>query len=236
MINIGVSIYCMKKRIIYFFYRGVRKYTSVFLGTEYGGFNVVVPKKQKKMVVYSFGVGEDLSFSKDMIERFNAEVYAFDPTPKAIKFVSENELCSNPKFHFYPYGLSDKNGREKFYLPVDDGYVSGSIIDHNELKAESIYVEMRSLKTIIRQLGHKKVDILKMDIEGSEFKVIENLDQEESSIIGEICMEIHERFFENPIVHLKKLLKCLKKKNFTIAHVGKELDVVTFVNKDMQWF
>ena len=229
--DLKVSIYCMKKRIIYFWYKGFRKYQSICCGTEYGCFNVVIQENIKNPIVYSFGIGEDVSFSEAVIERFDAEVYAFDPTPKSIKFVSESNLSNNPHFHFFPYGISDKDEKENFYLPSNEEYVSGSVIAHDGVRGGEIQVEMKSLKTIMQQLGHEKIDILKMDIEGSEFKVIEKLNKEESSAIGQICMEIHDRYFEKPIQHLVGLLKCLKKKNFSVACVGKGLDVVTFINE-----
>ena len=67
--------------------RGIR---TVRLGNKYGGFNVVDSmflELNRKIVVYSFGIGEDLSFSEGVLSTFPAEVWAFDPTPKSIKYV-----------------------------------------------------------------------------------------------------------------------------------------------------
>jgi len=33
-------------------------------------------------VVYSLGIGEDISFDLALIEKYGARVHAFDPTPK----------------------------------------------------------------------------------------------------------------------------------------------------------
>lgn len=226
--NLKLVMYCMKKRIIYFWYKRFRKYPFICCGNAYGGFDVVIRENIKNPIVYSFGIGEDLSFSQAVIDQLGAEVYAFDPTPKSIKFVNESKLCNNPHFHFFPYGISDKDQKEHFYLPTNNEYVSGSVIVHEGVEKE-IQVEMKSLKTIMKQLNHDKIDILKMDIEGSEFKVIENLDEEEGRVIGQICIEIHERYFEHPIHRLIGLLNCLKRKKFSVACI-KDLDVVTFVN------
>lgn len=119
-------------------------------------------------------------------------------------------------------------------MPVNDQYVSGSVVKHNDVKSEGVIVEMKSLKSIIRLLKHNRIDILKMDVEGSEFKIISQLDGDECKIINQICMEIHERFFSRPIVQLWKLLRDMKKRNFVLVNIGKELDVVTFIRRYKQ--
>lgn len=166
-------------------------------GTEYGGFYIPCNFKMENRIVYSFGIGEDLSFSEAII-RGGGEVYAFDPTPKSIKFVESHKLISNPKFHFFPYGLSDFDGREVFYLPIRDDWVSASVVLHGNVNNKNIVeVEMRTLRTIMNELGHGHVDVLKMDIEGSEFKVIDNLMNPKLKLVdfSMLLMELHERFF-----------------------------------------
>lgn len=166
-------------------------------GTEYGGFYLPKNFVNENCVVYSFGIGGDLSFSEAVIEE-GGVVYAFDPTPKSIGFVENHKLFSNPNFHFFPYGLSDKDGKEKFYLPIRSDWVSASVISHQYVDDNNmIEVEMRTLRSIMKELNHKHIDILKMDIEGSEFKVIEDLMNSTLGVIEFKCclMETHERFF-----------------------------------------
>ena len=166
-------------------------------GTEYGGFYLPKSFDIENSVVYSFGIGEDLSFSEAVIEK-GGEVYAFDPTPKSVKFVENHRLYSNLKFHFYPYGLSDKDGKEEFYLPKRDDWVSASTILHHYVNDRNVIaVEMKTLRSIMKELGHDSVDILKMDIEGSEFKVIDDwMNPGLRRPDVKVClMETHERFF-----------------------------------------
>lgn len=166
-------------------------------GTEYGGFYLPRNFGIDHSIIYSFGIGEDLSFSEAVIEA-GGVVYAFDPTPKAIKFVGDHKLFSNANFHFFPYGLSDKDGKEDFYLPKRDDWVSASVIQHHNVDNKKVIkVEMKTLRSIMRELGHNHIDVLKMDIEGSEYKVAVNLlDPVLKPIDFQVClMETHERFF-----------------------------------------
>ncbi len=66
--------------------KNVKRRPTVRMGNSYGGFEVAAGKLDKEgVIVYSFGIGEDLSFSDDIIKRFDARVYAYDPTPKSIR-------------------------------------------------------------------------------------------------------------------------------------------------------
>lgn len=184
-------------------------------GTEYGGFYIPKTFGKKNLLVYSFGIGEDLSFSEQVVIS-GGTVYAFDPTPKAIKYVENHSLFSNPRFHFYPYGLSDKDGEEYFYLPLRTDFVSASAIQHRSVdKEHPIKVKMKTLRTIMGELGHKEIDILKMDIEGSEFKVVNDMMNPNLEAIHFklFCVETHERFFETR-TYVDHLFETMQKKGF----------------------
>ena len=203
-------------------------------GTEYGGFYLPESVVIKNAVVYSFGIGEELSFSEAIIKA-GGKVFAFDPTPKAIKFVENHRLFSHPNFRFFPYGLSERDETEKFFLPKRKDWVSGSVILHRHVDDGNVVeVEMKTLRTIMRELGHDGIDILKMDIEGSEFKVMENImDPSLETVNCEvILMETHERFFApDDREYADKLYKTMGRGGFYDLHgTAKE---PTFVKIDI---
>ena len=101
---------------------------------KYGAFGVAKDYLRKQMTVMSFGVGFDISFDEALIDNYNAIVWAFDPTPKVAKWISENQNVSGD-FHFFPYGLSTTNGSTRFYLPDNEDYVSGSIVGHEGVQS-----------------------------------------------------------------------------------------------------
>lgn len=153
-----------------------KEYKMIRFGNSYGGFEVAIDLLPESPVIYSFGIGEDLSFSEEILNNLKkANVYAFDMTPKSIEYVNSNRLSKEKRFHFYPIGLANKDGKVKFHLPLNEAYVSGAIELHKGLKQECIEVEVKRLKTIMNELEHDHIDILKLDIEGSEFDVIPDI-------------------------------------------------------------
>jgi hypothetical protein len=66
-------------------------------GSNYGGFFVHPLGLNEESLVYSFGVGEDISFDKEIILRHRCCVFAFDPTPRCINWIKSQ--IPRKRFH-----------------------------------------------------------------------------------------------------------------------------------------
>ncbi|MCL2074741.1 MAG: FkbM family methyltransferase [Marinilabiliaceae bacterium] len=198
----------------------------VWLGTDNAGFYVVPHLLNEKSIVYSFGVGENISFDKDIIKHFSCSVFAFDPTPKSIKFVERN-VSDIENFIFFPFGLYNKDCHIDFYLPQNPNFVSGSTYKEDTLK-EKISVPVKQISTIIKDLGHTQIDLIKMDIEGTEYDVIDDilgLDYH----VPQIAIELHHRFKNIGIAKSKDLLRKMKNAGYKIAAISDTHEEYTFV-------
>jgi len=201
-------------------------------GNNYGGFNICPELLTGNSIVYSFGIGEDISFDINVIENHNCKVYGFDPTPKSIEWVKGYYIPTN--FIFFEYGISNKNEIVEFYLPINkESDISGSLILHKDLSINDIViVPMKTISTIIYELGHTHIDVLKMDIEGAEYNVIENI-LETNISITQILIEFHGYFTENGKNKTKQAVKKLKKNGFEIFAVSETLNEISFINKNI---
>lgn len=140
-------------------------------GTDYGGYFVRTEQLCADSIVYSFGLGEDVSFDLALIERFGCTVHAFDPTPRSIEWVKRQKLPE--RFVLHEVGLADFDGTASFAPPENPDHVSHQIASQRDAKC--INLSVRRLTTLVRELGHQRIDILKMDIEGAEYAVIEEI-------------------------------------------------------------
>lgn len=140
-------------------------------GSPYGGWVIDPSTVNDESIIYSFGIGDDISFDLSLIKEFNCQIFAFDPTPKSIAWIESQNLP--PQFHFFTYGIAGYDGRALFHPPPVDNHVSYSVINNSQNPSQSVEAAVFRLETIMEMLGHSRVDILKMDIEGAEYDVID---------------------------------------------------------------
>jgi hypothetical protein len=120
-------------------------------------------------IVYSFGVGGDSSFEAEVIQRTNCLIFAFD--------ASVTKLGAQ-------VSKDEAKGRVKFF----DKFVGSS-------DSETHW----TLGSIMRHFGHSWVDIVKMDIEGAEFPVLDQvMDEFKGGLpFGQLQLEIHAGAFKD---------------------------------------
>ena len=170
-------------------------------------------------VVYSFGVGDNIAWDLAMIRRFGVEVHAFDPTPASVRWVRGQSLPSG--FHFHEFGLASKDGSLRFAAPrrlKDVNYAPLREADSRPAAA-SVTAPVRRLDSIRRQLGHGRIDVLKMDIEGGEYEVIDDV-LTSRAVVRQLLVEFHHHF---PGVGLAKTLhavRSLEAAGFHIFHIS----------------
>ena len=135
-------------------------------GTSYGGWTIDPTGINKNSVVYSFGVGEDISFDLSLIQSFGCAIYAFDPTPKSIAWIGKQDLP--PQFHFFDFGIAAYDGQGIFNPPTNSEHVSYTVLARPETENDGIQAPVYQLQTIMNRLNHRRLDLLKMDVEGAE--------------------------------------------------------------------
>ena len=199
-------------------------------GNEYGGFNVNPKLIENNGTVYSFGIGEDISFDETIMRNHNCFVFGFDPTPKSIEWCSRQNL--NKNFHFYPFGIACNSGVATFNLPSNPNHISGSVINHNNVNSHNqVEVEMKSFEDIQKLLNHRKIDVLKMDVEGSEYEIIDSVLQFDIEII-QIVVEFHERFFANGKAKSKEFIKRMNENGYKIFAISDSYEEVSFIKEN----
>ena len=169
------------------------------LGTNYGGWYVPTHMNlNENSVVYSGGVGEDMSFDLLLQCKYNCNVLLIDPTSKAIKHFDEVKKYYNSKqlftggiqkdyysciqslspnldkLKYINIGLWNKKEQLRFYKQSNENYVSQSLVE-NMFGNNYDVVQVDSIKNIMDQQYHSHIDLLKLDIEGAEIKTVNQM-------------------------------------------------------------
>jgi FkbM family methyltransferase len=201
-----------------------KKVRLQWLGSEYGGWFVCPDLVKDDSIVYSFGIGDDISFDVGIINKFDCNVRGYDPTPVSLEFLKNAQ--KGKKFIINEVGLSYYDGLETFFLP-QPGNVSCSVVKKDE-STESVDLKVMKLSTIMRENNHSSIDLLKMDIEGGEIKVLDNIIEEQINI-KQILVEYHPKVLTKSLVN--QSVNRLKKYGYKVVSIrhGKEY---TFVHVD----
>jgi len=168
----------------------------------------------KDSIVYSCGVGFDISWDLEIIKRFGCRVYAFDPTDTSKTWLENQDTPE--QFSFTQTGVATFNGMQTFFLPLREGKADYSTVKKS---GRSIRFPVKKLQTFMQERAHSHIDILKLDIEGSEFSV---LPQIASLPIKQILVEMHPNMYESGWKGLRKLLGNIKMRYamFSLARNG----------------
>lgn len=181
---------------------------SVRLGTDYGGYAILTDSVTRDSVVYSLGLGEDISFDLALIELSSCQVYGFDPTPRSVAWVRAQE--PPPGLHVREVGVAGYDGVASFAPPKDPAHIS-----HRMASGGEHQFEVRRLRTLMKELGHERIDLLKMDIEGAEYDVLDDL-LRENLRPRQILVEFHHGMHGIPVSRTERALRSLRDAGYRI--------------------
>jgi len=138
-----------------------------------------------KSIVYSGGIGSDISFEHELGRQFGCDIVLYDPSPSGLKTMAlpENKM---DRFHYFPVALAAHRGTLKM-APPDPG--DDCWFPRKDASA-TLEVPCVDLRSFMEQNGHTRIDLLKMDIEGSEYEVIDDMLRRRIPV-RQVCIEFH---------------------------------------------
>lgn len=180
------------------------------------------------LIILSFGVGEDISFDLTNIERFAASVFAFDPTAKSLAWIREQDLPIS--FRWHAVGLAASDGMAGFEPPRHDGFVS---FRKARSTSGAIVLPVQRVITILKNLNLRIPDIVKMDIEGFEYEVLDDMMQ--CKIYPKMLLvEFHHGMFGAARRRTRVAVEMLREHGyaiFAISATGKEYGFLRYRQK-----
>jgi FkbM family methyltransferase len=139
------------------------------LGSAYGGWWVPESLITSDSICYLVGVGTDISFDLALVERFGCRAWGIDPTPLTAAWVADQNL--DQRWKFVPIGVAGETAELRFYAPQNPEHVSHSV--KNLQNTDRFFTgEVVTIAELMNRLGHDRIDLLKLDIEGAEHDTI----------------------------------------------------------------
>lgn len=144
-----------------------------------------------------------------------ARILCFEPNPEAFALLKNNiENNSITGIEMYPYALGGEGGVVDLFtgstMEADNSATTFSAKNSEGSPSKSVRVEMRQLSGFVTE----PVDFLKLDIEGGEGVVLEELERSNKlALVARMAIEFH--IYENRESYpLGKFLSILDRNNF----------------------
>ncbi len=149
----------------------------------------VIQKGLEPLVIYCAGVGQGISFELELAKTSRRPILVFDPSPRGVATMAEIDARN---IEFFPVGLAATTGAIEFSMTRLDGEVSRSVV--SRLGSDNGYGRVSfdcwDLATAMNRSGDAAIDLLKMDIEGFEYEVIDQL-LDQRIPVRQLCVEFH---------------------------------------------
>ena len=117
-------------------------------------------------IVFDLG-GYKGNFAQEIYNRYLCKIFIFEPVKSFYKII-DNKFKNIPKVTAYPFGLAN-NDKELFISNSEDA--SSVFIDSDG----SEKIKLKSILTFINDNKITHVDLIKINIEGGEYEVLESL-------------------------------------------------------------
>lgn len=184
-------------------------------------------------VVFDIGANNGL-FSLLMLNNGCKKVYAFEPNQESLvnlkhMFRNTDNLVSVEK------AVYTKDEDLEFFIDPNNttiGSVSEKHLLDEGVTVQKIVVPAISLKSFIQQNNLDRVSLVKMDIEGAEYEIIDHLEDEVFDKIDSFLIEYHD----NTDRRIVKMIDKLKSKGYDIEQIrnqnSQNNDLMTYTYQD----
>lgn len=153
----------------------------------------------------------------------DSQIFSFEPSKenfrKLQKNISDNKI---ENVRMFKCAIGSKNGTSKLFHK--ENHANSALEEIMQKRSSSFEeIETKTLERAVKENALTTIDFLKMDCEGSEYPILETLNDEIFSIIKTISMEFHDLKSEKYTSEL--ILEILKRHRFKI--VKNKYDITT---------
>jgi FkbM family methyltransferase len=178
---------------------------------NYGGYVLPASLIDQDSICYLAGTGEDISFDLGVIARFGCTVHSLDPVPRAAAHVAA-AAAFEPRLVFHSAALWSSDQTLTFHAPREKGYVSQSAINLHDTEPD-FTASARAVSSLMAELGHDHIDLLKVSAEGSEYEIVDHIVAADIDV-RVLCVEYAQ---PAPVERVRESIRNLESSGYVLA-------------------
>ena len=150
-----------------------------------------VPRGLKPKIIVDLGANIGIASVYFAHQFLDSEIFAFEPAEENFLLLEKN-IQSRRNVRAFPVGLGDRDEvREVYFSDNPTNYGGFSFFPAGSNTSSRKPVQVKKSSDYFREIGISRVDLLKIDTEGSEFEIIHSLDPNLLMEIEWIVGELH---------------------------------------------
>ena len=154
-------------------------------------------------IVFDLG-GYKGNFAQEIYDKYLCEIHVFEPVESFHKII-DNKFKNVPKVTAYPFGLANEDKE----LSISDDEDASSVFIETE---SSKKIQLKSIVQFIKSHNITSVDLIKINIEGGEYEVLESLlDEGIISVFKNLQIQFHDFIVDNAEERMENIQKQLAK-------------------------
>lgn len=106
-------------------------------------------------------------WASKIISRYDPHLYIFEPISEYYSNLLK-KFSSNPKVHVNGFGVSTQNTMVDIYKNNDGSSLHVKTGDIEQVK-------LRDVEDILFEVGHERIDLIQINIEGEEYSLLEHM-------------------------------------------------------------
>ncbi len=196
------------------------------LGTRYGGWWIDRHAIGRNPLLIDCGLGRDISFPAAFLSRFGGTVIGIDPNPDSLAYCRERcpsgmQIWDRAFWTRAGQTLTFHLPRPPELLPMGADGISGSIDGSHAYVngGDTLTVVTTSLEETLEQAGRTECDVLKLDIEGAEYPVLEDLcTRGLITRARQLLVEFHHRATRHTLAETEATVARVQEAGFRLMH------------------
>ena len=149
----------------------------------------------------------------------HAIVHCFEPYSKAVEYLKRNiEENDLQNVFVYREAVSARDGEIKLNIPADANMLNPTVLIAKDSTVSEI-VKSVKLSSFVNSIK-EDIDLIKLDVEGAEYEIIEDLHNSGLLATGKVRMfiiEYHDSVFKDAL-RLKRFIGMLSDNNYNVLH------------------
>lgn len=171
--------------------------------------------------VFDIGANSGL-FSLYLLQNGCKNLYAFEPSKYTVNNL-HSILSEYNNYELIEKAVYINDDDLKFYITENNSTIGSIFKDHvsknsGNSQTREITVPAISLKSFVNDRGLKRIGLIKMDIEGAEYEIIENLEDDIFEITDSFLIEFHQ----NDNGQAKRMIEKIVSHGFEVDQIRKQ--------------